>query len=123
MAQEITVTGSLSCFKTGFMTSAVARAFTGLLFNMSGNLYVQNTMLVGITATLIPLGQVTAPHWAYFKNLDSVNFLTIRNGVSGADLIKLLAGEVAIVPLLDSSTPYAIANTQPVDMEYMIFSL
>lgn len=120
---EITVTASLSAFKAAVMSSAIGRSITGATFTMTGSFYTEGSISVGITATLIPLGQVTTPHWAYFKNMDSANYLTIRNGASGADLLKLLPGEAAFVPLLDTSVPYAIANTAPCILEYLILSL
>ena len=106
------------------MSSAIGRSFTGLLFTMTGSVYAQNTISVGFAAAeAIPLGEVTAPHWAYFKNLDATNFIKIRNGASGADLLKLKAGEVAICPLLDSAVPYAIADTAACLLEFLILSL
>ncbi len=125
MSSEITITGSLSCYKPSIMTSTIGRSVTGLAFNMAGLFLVQGSISVAISATAIPLGQVTAPHWAWFRNMDATNFVTIRNGSGGADLIKLLPGECTPggVPLLDTSVPYAVANTAPVQLEYLIFSL
>lgn len=123
VANEITLTASLSCYKPAVMSSAIGRSVTNLLFNMSGNLYTQDTMSVATSATVIPLGAVTAPHWAFFNNLDPTNFIKIRNGSGGADLIKLKPGECCFVPLLDTATPYAIADTGACLMEYLIISL
>lgn len=123
MASEITVSASLSVYKPSVMSSAAARSVASKVASMSGNFTIESNISVAITATLIPLGQVTAPHWAWFYNSDSVNFVRIRNGVSGADLIKLLAGEFALVPLYDAAVPYAIADTSPVILEYLIASL
>lgn len=124
MSNEITLTASLSANKASVMSAAIGRAVTGALFNMSGNLYIGPALaLIGTSATVIPLGQVTAPHWAVLHNLDASNFLTIRNGSGGTDLLKLLAGEWAFCPLLDTSTPYGVANTASVLLEYLILSL
>lgn len=105
------------------MSGAIARSIAAGSYNMSGTYHSEGTLLVATAATAVPLGQVTAPHWAWFKNLDATNFVTVRNGAAGADLIKLLAGEIAMVPLLDTSAPYAVANTAAVLLEYAIFSL
>ena len=123
MANEITLTSSLSAFKAAIMSAAVGRSVSGAQFTMTGNFYVEGTISVATSATVIPLGQVTAPHWAYFHNLDATNYLTIRNGSGGTDLLKLLAGEYAFVPLLDTSAPYAIADTAACLLEYLILSL
>jgi hypothetical protein len=123
MANEITVTLSLTVNKPAVMTSALSRAVTAALFTMTGNPWVGATQLIGTSATAIGLGGITAPHWAYFHNLDATNYLTIRNGAAGADLLKLLAGEYALCPLLDTAVPYAVANTSSCLLEFLILSL
>ena len=123
MANEITFTGSLSVYKSSIMSSAIGRAVSGLLFTMTGNTLIEGVLSVGTSATLIPLGQVASPHWSWFLNKDSGNFIKIRNGASGADLLKLKAGEWAFCPLLDSAVPYAIADTAACVLSYLILSL
>ncbi len=123
MGNEISLTASLSCFKPSVMGSVMGRSVTGQLATMTANPFIEGTVLVTTAAMLIPLGQVTAPHWAWFKNLDAGNFINLRNGASGAVLLKLLAGEACPLPLDDSSIPYAQANTAACLMEYLVFSL
>lgn len=123
MANEISFTGSLSAFKASIVASAIGRAVTGLVFNMAGTYFTEGSMLVATSATAIPLGQVTAPHWSFFFNHDITNFVKIRNGSGGADLLKLLPGECAFCPLFDTSTPYAIADTASIILEFLILSL
>lgn len=126
MPNELTFTGSLSFNKALVTSSAIGRSFTALQFNVAGTLYVQGSILVTVAGVAIPLGQVTAPHWAVFVNLDPTNFLRIANGQTGAKLIKIRGGspgEPCIVPLDDTSTPWAFADTASVEMEYLIISL
>jgi hypothetical protein len=123
MAQEITVSCSLSFFKSSVMEAAVSRALASLLVDVAGNYYQGGTMLVATSATAIPLGSVTAPHYAVFLNQDATNFIKLRAGSSGADLVKLKAGEAGLIPLLDTAVPYAIADTAACLMEYLIISL
>lgn len=123
MANEITVQGGITCFKSSIMTSALYRTFPALQFTMTANYYVEGTILVGTSATLIPLGAVTTPHWAYFKNLDATNFLRLMNGSAGAKLPKLKPGEPALFPLDDTAVPYAQADTAACLLEYLIFGL
>lgn len=123
MSNEITLTASLSANKIAVMSSALARSVTGALFGMVGNYAIEAVQLIATSATAINLGAVTAPHWAVFHNLDATNFLRIRNGSGGADLLKLLAGEWAFCPLLDTAVPYAIADTASILLEYLILSL
>jgi hypothetical protein len=123
MSLEITVTASLAAYKSTIMSSTIGRSFTADQWNMSGNFYMQGAVLIATSATAIPLGQVTAPHWAYFANKDLVNYVTIRNGSGGADLLQLYPGERCPVPLFSSCVPYAIANGAAVELEYLILSL
>lgn len=123
MANEITFTASLSFNKAGVTETAVSRSVAALLFNVTGSAYAQGTLSVATSATAIPLGGVTAPHWAYFLNQDATNFLKIRNGAAGADLLKLKPGECAFCPLYDSATPYAIADTAACLLEYLLIQL
>lgn len=123
MADEICLTCSLTVYKSSIMAHAQSDAFVADLHDMSGSNFISGTISVGITAEAIPMGDVTAPHWAWFHNKDSTNFIKIRNGSSGADVIKLLAGERCAVPLLDSGTYYAIADTAACIMYYRIYAL
>jgi hypothetical protein len=123
LANEISFTSSLTVNKPSIMSSAIARSVNNLLFSMNGNFTVEGTISVGTSATAIPLGQVTQPHWAFFNNLDPTNFLTLFNGVSGAVFAQLYAGECAFVPLAIACVPYALANTNPILLEYLIVSL
>ncbi len=125
MANEITLTASLSVFKAAIMSTSLGRSVTGAQFSMAGNTLIGPTTLNVLTSdTLIPLGGVTAPHWAYFRNMDSVNFLKLKTASAGAYFAKLLAGEYAFFPLLDTNAAImAIADTASVFMEYMIINL
>ena len=123
MSQEITLTASLSAFKTSVMSAPVSRFITGFLFDMNANFWIEGVISVATTATAIPLGQVTQPHWCYCKNLDGTNFIRIMNGSAGAKVIKLKTVEMAFFPWDDTATPYAIADTAACLMEYVIFSL
>lgn len=123
MANEITVTAALSVYKSSVMSSTVGRSVDGATFTMTGSPFIgPTTISVGTSAEAIPLAEVTQPHWAWFKNLDATNFVEIRNGSGGADLIRLYPGEACAVPLAIDATPYAIADTAACLMEYAIFS-
>ncbi len=123
MVNEIMFSAAITCFKPSVMTTAVGRAAALVIANMAGNFYVEGSISVATSATLIPLGQVVAPHWAFFKNMDVTNFVRLMNGSGGAKLPKLLPGEAAFFPLDDTSVPYAIADTAACLLEYLIFSL
>lgn len=124
MAGEITISGALNYSKAGTTSAAVSRSVTGALFTVTTQKYIEGTMSVPNSATAIPLGGVTAPHWAFFINQDATNSIYIRNGVSGADMIELGPGESSpAVPLRSTSTPYAITSAGTCVMEYLIVNL
>lgn len=71
------------------------------------------------TAAAIPLGGVTAPGVATFKNLDATNYLEIGFDSSGfVSFSKLLPGEVAIIPLVNA--PWVRAHTAACLLQYKI---
>ncbi len=122
MSNELTFTCAGTFYKPSVMGMAVGRSWVGQQLNVSGSPWIEGTVSCPTSAQAIPLGQVTAPHWAYFHNLDATNYLTIRNGASGADLIQLKPGEQCWVPLLSTCTPYTLANTAACLLEYLIVS-
>jgi hypothetical protein len=123
MANEISFTFSLTVNKPAVMSAAMAKFITNFYATMTGNFVIGGTVSIATGGTAIPLGQVTQPHQAVFHNLDATNYVTLRNGAGGNDFGQLLAGEWAVIPLLTTSTPYSVANTAAVLLEYLIISL
>jgi hypothetical protein len=70
----------------------------------------------------LDLGDVTTPGFTIFKNLDPTNFVLIGKLVTGnfEDLLKVNPGEVQLCRL--STAPYALADTAPVSLLYVIYS-
>ncbi|KKM85346.1 hypothetical protein LCGC14_1289990 [marine sediment metagenome] len=119
MADEITVTTSLSFTKDSITESMSDTATT---FDMATAKYVKAVQEIGLTEEAIVMGDVTTPGWAYFKNLDATNFLTIREATAKDDLVKLKAGEHVVLRLdsTDATAPFAIADTGACKLEYLI---
>lgn len=130
MANEITINLSLAFSKLGVtpnsgpgVASTVGNSWTNLQFNMNGTTYQGGVVTnVATTATALVLGNVATAHYALFQNLDSTNYVTIFNGSGNAATaaIQLLAGDIALIPLVPGITPYALANTAAVELWYMI---
>ena len=123
MANEITITAGLSIFKASCMDASLGMAIPAGVFSMSGSFVVKETISVDTSPMLIPMGQVSAPHWAFFRNCDATNFIRIFNGISGTPVLKLLAGEAFPCGLDDTGTYYAQADTAACLMQYLIASL
>ena len=58
--------------------------------------------------------------WAMFYNRDPTNFVVITHGDNASAFLKLKAGEVAGPMRLGTNTPFALADTAAVELEYLI---
>lgn len=118
MADELTLTATVA-FAKG--TIRQTKTISELLIDVTGDKYVSGVQEIGYEAAeALTLGGIASPGYCVLKNLDATNYVTIRDGAEGDDLVKLLAGDVAIFRL-GSATPYALADTAAVDLEYLIF--
>lgn len=117
MSNEILFTAQLQFEKSGysdFMGEASQR------LDMSGTHFIHNKQTISTSATAIALGSVATPGMAIFKNHDSTYDISIRAGSSGTNVFKIPPGKtVGPVPLA-TATPYAIAATNPCELEYLI---
>jgi hypothetical protein len=128
LANEISVAWSISLSKVGTtvptgssLSAPVGLNFPETQFTLTGTTGIENILSVAITETLIPLGGLTSPHWAYFWNLDATNYVQLRPGTGLAAFARLYPGEGFLIPLDQSMTPYAIANTAPISLRYAIW--
>ena len=113
MANELTLSATMK-FTKGERKVSVARS--GLQLDVAGTDYIQKTQTIGTSAEALVLGDIGTPGYMFVRNLDSTNFVEIRHGADGADVVKVRAGGIALFELA-SSTPYAIADTASVEIE------
>lgn len=111
MASEITIATRLKAVK-GYLNQD--HNISSQAVDLSGSKYsdlVQNipTTAAGTALTLTGLGSAG---WAWFRNLDTTNYIEIGVQVGGTfyPFAKLKPGEPALVRL-GTTTPYARANT------------
>lgn len=124
MANEISLTASISVYKASIMSAAVGRSLTGVLVSMAGGFIVGPTQQsIATSATALNLGGVTAPGYMWIQNMDPTNYVRLHNGSSGAKVVKLQAGEFSLFRWDDTGTPYATANTAACIVEYLLLSL
>lgn len=83
---------------------------------------VSGIVTIGTSEEDLDLSELATPRWAFFRNLDSTNFVTIGPKSAGAmvAMLKLLPGEIALMPLAGSVTLRAIADTASVKLQRMI---
>lgn len=123
MANEVTLTASLSVSKIPPMVSAEGMNIANALYNLSSGIYSKGTLLVSHTAaTVIPLGQVTTPGFAVLYNSDGTNYITIQDGSGGTEFLRLKAGQFDVVNFGPAVVPYAKANTADCNLQYLIFN-
>ena len=118
MSQEISLNASLSINNPAGESNAVGKSVTNALYNQTSALTVCGTMLAGTTATLVGIGQITTPHWSYWRNKDASNFVQLLNG--STPVARLLPGEESPIPLDPTGTYSLIADTAPVQVEFLV---
>ncbi|SVA95950.1 uncharacterized protein METZ01_LOCUS148804 [marine metagenome] len=118
MAEEITVSGSLQVTKDG-VTDKLAKV--GLSIDMSGGDITHRTQTVGTGEEALGMLDAGTPGLCLIKNLDSTNYVEVRQATGVADLIRINAGEFALFRFAaDATAPFVIANTGNVIIEYLL---
>lgn len=117
MASELTVSASLG-FAKGTVNETMA--VSGVTLNVTGTKFVRAVQSIQITtAEALVIGEIGTAGWLFVQNTDATNFVTIRNGLNGADVVKLKAGEACLFRLA-TNAPYMLADTAAVVVHYMV---
>jgi hypothetical protein len=117
MANEISLTASLIHSQGGTTVNGTVNK----VITQTGTKRVANVQIIGTSSEAIVLGDVT-PRYAYFKNLDSTNFVYIgyQTACTSANaFLKLLPGEASVC-CLAQSVLYALADTANVNLEVIL---
>lgn len=122
MANELTINASLAYADAEDADELLA--VVNKMANVSTKAYIKHKQNIGTSEEALDLGGLTSMGYAIFVNRDSTNYVEIRSATgAGNDIIKLLAGEVALFRFgSDITAPFAIANTATVQLEYLIIS-
>lgn len=121
MANEFTLNASLAYEDSEEAEAELA--VIDLIASITSKKYTKVKFTVGITEEAIPLGEATSPGWALFINRDPTNFIELRVATSGAKFAKLKPNEFAFLRLgSGAQVPYAIADTDVCQMEYLLFN-
>ena len=116
MSDELTVSGNVTFIKG---STSVSFGKTGLTFDVSGTKHAHVLHTVGTSEEALLKGDVDTPGLLAIYNRDATNYAMYRPALAGADTVKILPGELAIFRCATTS-PYLIANTLPVDLEYLL---
>jgi len=118
MASEITATVALAATK-GYLIESVSTSVTA---DMTGTRSFSNVQAIGTSyEALVVNADITTSGWAYFRNLDTTNYIEIGVVVAATfyPLLKLKAGVPQLVHL-SNGVLYAKANTAACDLKYVI---
>lgn len=116
MANELTITASLKFDKS---TKSAEAGKAGLQLDVAGGDYIAKTQSVGTSQEALVIGEISTPGYIFIRNLDATNYINVRNGSGGADVVKVRAGGVALFELC-TATPFVIAYNAPVEIEYTL---
>lgn len=122
MSQELRLTAQVTYAKGN---DAYQRNPGNLAVDVSGVPRASQVQTIGFAAhEALLMGDVATAGYAFFRNLDSSNFVLIGRDDGGTfrEVIKLRAGQWAVVPL-GINAPYAKADTAACNLEYCIFSV
>lgn len=118
MSKEISVSGRL-VFDDGKTRVTFNKGVMEI--DSSGKQVVHHVQSIGHSADeALDKGDLTTLGWAMFYNRDATNYVTIHHGDDGTAVLKLKAGETAGPLRLGTNTPWALANTAAVELEYLI---
>ncbi len=123
MANEITVTASLSVTKG---TITTARTESALTSDLAGDQYIDAVQEINVAATeeALDLGDLvlstTVPGKCWMKNLDGSNSISVRGATGGVDLITLLPGQVAVFPM-GAVAPFIISSAGTPKLQYLLY--
>lgn len=93
--------------------------------DQSAPLLIRNVQTIGTTVTgdALALGGVTGAGYSVLQNLDASNFVDVGSNVGGTfyPFLRLEAGEQQLIRLA-VTTPYAKADTAPVNLFYVVYN-
>lgn len=119
MANELSVTIKFSFSKGGVKLQP--DDFTDDI-TVAGDNALHHVQNIGITEEAITLGDVVAGGYWLVRNLDATNFVELRSGTgAGNDILKLKPGEAQLIRFgTDVTAPFAIADTAPCNVEFIM---
>ena len=119
MANELTITGSL---KLANGNDSMSKTFTFNADQTSVGGPSPGTLSIGTTHEAVATTDITNKGWAFFKNLDTTNFVDIGVDVSATfyPLLRLEPGESVVVRLSPAVSLYAKADTAACRLESQI---
>lgn len=99
MAGELTLSVALRFAKGNRLIDTSSMALNALAIDVAGTDFIRFSQVVSLTPAALEIGSITTPGYVVMKNIETYNasnYVTVRNGVSGADVPKLFGGDLAV---------------------------
>ena len=120
MANEISVTTTVTLANGTLVASFAPAAFT---IDQTDAKVSNQVLDIGTTEENVSFGDITTGGQLCIQNHDATNFVEVYPSDSTGDAFaKLLAGEVAIIPLQSGVTVTAKADTATCEVQFCLFS-
>lgn len=116
MANELTIQCSVSFAKNGV---TVPFGIAAKLRDVAGDRYIQTLQVIGTAEEALQKGELGTLGYCIAINRDANNFVTIRAATGLATGIKLNPGDACMFRC-GGNAPFAIADTAPVNLEFML---
>lgn len=116
MANEATIQCSITFSKNGV---TVPFGIPAKLRDVAGDRYVQTLQVIGTAEEALQKGELGTLGWCLAINRDATNFVTIRAATGLATGIKLGPGDPCLFKC-GGNAPFAIADTAPVNLEFIL---
>ena len=117
MANEIQINATLRYSKSPVGASLATSFFD----DQVGTKYEAGVQVVGISEEQLNKGDVGTIGYLAFRNLDDTNFVELGKA-TGAYTIKVKPGRGGVVPW-GASAVYLLADTAPINLEYLAIEL
>lgn len=114
MANEINILSSIG-YSKNHVSSAMSLNFSA---DQTGDKLARAVQSITTTEVQLDKGGVGTIGYLAVRNLDLTNFVLLGHA-TGSYAVKLLAGKGTVVPW-NGTAVYAIADTAPVEVEYLI---
>lgn len=121
MANELSVINYVTFAKSGLPSKTLGDT-TAFTITVSGSFVFENIQTVGTSEEALEKTGISALGWCYMKNLDATNFIKVRSGTGGTDMLKIKPGEAIAFRWMTGLTPYVIADTAACRLHYCIFN-
>src|SRR3990167_865110 len=121
MADEITLTWKVTFSKGGTEFTFPDAAKREIKISVTGSRFLHGRQSIGTSVEALQLGEVVTGGMLFGVNRDATNYIEIRSGGAGADLVRAKAGEPFFFRVsADTAAPNLIANTAACEVEYVL---